>query len=53
LVWFEQAGHESFHAHDPSLYQEAVSGLIQSATAPAGVDEAQGRQHPLPYAQSP
>lgn len=43
LVWFERAGHESFYARDPSLYQEAVGDLLQVATAPTGAAEAPGR----------
>jgi alpha-beta hydrolase superfamily lysophospholipase len=34
LVWFEQAGHESFYTHDPALYQEAVGGLLQTLSHP-------------------
>ena len=34
LVWFERAGHESFYAHDPSLYQEVVGDLLRVATMP-------------------
>src|SRR5262249_39753688 len=30
LVWFVRAGHESFYAHDPALYQETVVGLIHA-----------------------
>ncbi len=40
LVWFERAGHESYYAHDPSLYREAVGGLIRAAAAPAGAADA-------------
>jgi alpha-beta hydrolase superfamily lysophospholipase len=32
LVWFKEAGHESCYLHDPSLYREAVSGLLAAAT---------------------
>jgi alpha-beta hydrolase superfamily lysophospholipase len=35
LVWFERAGHESYYAHDPALYREAVTGLITTATQSA------------------
>jgi alpha-beta hydrolase superfamily lysophospholipase len=31
LVWFEQAGHESYYAHHPSLYEEEVGKLIQES----------------------
>ncbi len=38
LVWFEDAGHESFFRHDPSLYGKTVGPLVAAATssAPAG-----------------
>jgi pimeloyl-ACP methyl ester carboxylesterase len=32
LVWFEDAGHESFYHHDPEGYGEAVRGLMAAAT---------------------
>ncbi len=32
LVWFARAGHESYYAHDPALYRQAVAELLAVAT---------------------
>jgi alpha-beta hydrolase superfamily lysophospholipase len=45
LVWFEQAGHESYYAHDPALYQEAVGDLLRAATLPPAATEDPGSRH--------
>jgi pimeloyl-ACP methyl ester carboxylesterase len=47
LVWFAQAGHESYYAHDPLLYQEVVGDLLQEIARPAVAAQAQGRPHAL------
>jgi pimeloyl-ACP methyl ester carboxylesterase len=45
LVWFEQAGDESYYSHNPWLYKETVIGLIQDTFKPSASAEAQGHQN--------